>query len=135
MTAIYRQEVIDRAREHVEHGWSLEDTRRLLRKEFRQEPSKSTIQAWVSPDVVARARDRYRPRERAVKVSRSPNKPRSVTPERALERMRAMYHRGVSLKAIGQVAACWWGEELDAKEVKSRLGLRSGEVVHRRTAT
>jgi hypothetical protein len=129
----YTSQMVNRAREHVEAGWSLRETEKLLLKEFGRAPTSSTIHTWTNPGTYERARDSYRPRERSRKVQRVPSKPRRTTPERAVDRMREMYLRGLSLRAIGQVTAVFFGEELTEAQVKSRLGLRSGEVAARRS--
>lgn len=130
----YTAQMVERAKQHVEAGWSLEETASLLADEFDRRPGKSTIHAWVNPRSIDRSRTRYRSRERALKVHQAPTRPRGATPERALERMRKLYRRGLGLRDIGQVAAVWWGEELTEAQVKSRLGLKSGEVVAARSA-
>ena len=132
----YSMPVIRRAQALREAAWTYPQIQTLLQKERGEAPSIKTIERWCLAGTETGAkREEYlrdwarakRARNRVQRIDRSP--------QWKLERMRELYARGLSLKAIGQVSAVWFGEELTVTEVKSRLGLRSGEVVHRRTAT
>jgi hypothetical protein len=112
-------QVVKRARELREAGWSLRDTARIMRGEGMPVAT-STIFRWSNPkghrkevDRAARNMRRRRAAERRPSVG--------YTIEFKLERMIELRERGVSHAAIGQVAAVWWGEELTGPQVRGRL--------------
>ncbi len=117
-------QVVKRARELREAGWSLRDTARIMRKEGMPVAT-STIFRWSNPKGHRKELERAARNNRR---RRAVNRVRPVryTAEWKVERMRELFLRGVSLRAIGQVAACWWGEELTENQVRTRLGLRAG---------
>lgn len=132
----YTAAVVARARVLADAGWSVQRVRRLLAKEFGTSvPSWVTVKEWVDEDYAERKRAACRARQRDYAIRKRGRSPlRAISPELALDRMREMYRRGVSLRAIGQVAEMWWGEELSADQVRSRLGLKAGEVIAARRA-
>jgi hypothetical protein len=98
-------------------GWSLVEIRRLLTSEFGVSPSRNTILTWVSSEYA----ERKRARDRRDKLRAEPSRPYKVTAERMLMRMHELRERGLSFRAIGQVTAVWFGEELTRDQVESRL--------------
>ena len=122
MSAVrYPASMMVRARELREAGWSLRDIARLVEKETGRRPGATTVALWCYPPDRQRARrgtlNTHSARERAKRYT--PNQ--RFTPEWKLERMRELFLRGVSYKAIGIVAGIWWGEPLSASQVRSRL--------------
>ena len=110
-----------RALELLEAGWSVRKASVLLAKEGTPVAT-STLLRWRDPKVhereVARARRRL-----SLERARSRVPATGYTVEFRLERMRELHGRGVSARAIGQVMAVWFGEELSADQVRRRLGL------------
>lgn len=125
----YTTQVVKRACEHREHGWSLGKISELLSDELGVKPSPTTILAWVDPEYRRRSLEKQRPGTRTRRLREQPPAPRKVGPERASARMAELHRRGLGLRAIGQVAAVWWGEELTADQVRDRLGIESGNVI------
>jgi hypothetical protein len=124
----YPVAAIVRARELHTAGWKPGEIRRLIEREFGRRPAWRTVQGWVDEDAAERMRGGTRKAQRA-RLGRLGRRPfRAISEELQIERMQALYDRGLSLKAIGQVAAVWWGEELSAERVKTRLGL-NGQTV------
>lgn len=76
---------------------------------------------WVNPEVPAALRIAGHRRRNRNRLATEPPAPRRVSPERMLVRMRELRARGLSFRAIGQVTAVWFGEELSCGEVESRL--------------
>lgn len=132
----YTSQMVERARAHHACKWSVEDIRRLLQREFGQQPSWHTVKRWIDPKFAEKARaatNNYR--LGYIARDHGPGRPNvRMSPQLRDARMLALYRRGVSLKAIGQVAAIWWGEELTQAQVKARLGLKSGSVIASRRA-
>lgn len=118
-------QVVKRARELREAGWSLRDTSRIMTREGMPVAT-STVFRWSNPEGHRKELERAARNARKRRaVGRHPA--RGYTEEFKLERMRELFLRGVSARAIGQVAACWWGEELSADQVRSRLGLKADD--------
>lgn len=118
----YTSQMVNRARKHVAAGWSLRQTANLLRSEFGRRPSHATVHEWVNEDRSERSRAYKRT------VYRD-----GYRRERLDKQMRELYRRGLSLNAIVVVAELYMDEHLSERQVRSRLGLRSGEVVARRS--
>lgn len=119
-----------RALEHLDAGWSVYATARLMRAEGMP-VAQSTLKRWADPkfhraEIERAARNGRRRRA----VSRQPA--RSYTDEFKVERMRELRERNLSLLAIGQVAAVWWGEELTDEAVGRILGSTDGRRAYRK---
>ena len=109
-----------------ESGWSITDIQRLLEEEFERRPTWVTVKCWVDPVYAEKRRREMRPYQRAHEMRKRGRRPsRRVTAEFKRERMQELYDRRVSLRAIGQVCAVWFGEELSAGRVAKLLGLRA----------
>jgi hypothetical protein len=124
MSAIYRQEVIDRAREHAQAGWKVTEIRKLLRKEFRQEPHVVTIKGWIDPDYAERRRKETRKAKRR-HIARNGKPRRDISPEMRLEKMKLLHEAGAGLRDIGIVSAVFWGAPLTAEQVRYRVGSKA----------
>lgn len=113
----YTMVVVARVRELHGAGWTPTEIRRLVSKEFPGcSPTVKTIRRWFDP-----AYDRSQ-----AETTERKNKDRQL--KYRTRKMRELYLRGVSLRSIGQVTAMWWGDELSAHQVRSRLGLKAGDV-------
>lgn len=122
----YSSIVVQRAREHVEAGWSAYRTAFLLEDEFGVRPNLTTVRIWTDPEYAAGFTVRNRERMRESWQRRNPVRPQRVSPARAVQRMEALREAGLSFAAVGKVAGVWWGEHLSEGEVRSRLqGRRS----------
>ena len=120
----YTGEHVERAKEHSEAGWPLSKIVELLEDEFGVSPCHATVLLWVNPDYAKKFAERNRERMRKRWQREHPPKPQKISAELALKRMQELHARGVSPRAIGQVAALWWGEEMTDDQVRSRLGGR-----------
>lgn len=119
----YTMVIVARVRVLHEAGWTPTEIRRLVSKDFPGcSPTVKTIRRWIDP-----AYDRSQ-----AEITERKNRDRQL--KYRTQKMRELYLRGVSLRSIGQVTAMWWGDELSADQVRSRLGLKSGEVVAARRA-
>jgi hypothetical protein len=117
---IYRQEVIDRAREHGNAGWSRTDIARLLGEEFGHAPCTITIAGWLDEEYAERRRRETRAAKRR-QLARKSKPRRDISPELRLEKMRKLRTAGATLKAIAIVSDVLWGEPLTADQVRYRL--------------
>lgn len=133
----YTLRVVQRARQLKEAGWSSPKIAVMLEREMGVRPSPTVIRQWCAGErtELELARDRANHRRKYRR-----RRPRGVNPRLSedwkRERMHELLSRGVSLRAIGQVAAVWWGEELNEEQVMHRLGLERGDTarLRRRTA-
>jgi hypothetical protein len=119
----YPVSAVKRASELREAGWSFRRIAALIERETGFRPAATTVQLWCSPDAyqdrLRRMRKRCDARRKALQ-----HKPLVRTSsEWRLARMHELADRGVSARAIGQVAAVWFGEELTEHQVRRRLGL------------
>lgn len=131
----YSSRVIVRAQKLSEAGWGRSKIAKLLLQEFGVEPSERSIQTWCAQrGRTDEERQRDRVRHRRLYRERHPRPLPNVSEDWKLERMREMFERNLSTRAIGQVAAVWWGEELTGAEVQRRLGIRDGELRQARRA-
>jgi hypothetical protein len=117
----YTATTMTRARVLKEAGWSLRKIAELIEKETGQRPAATTVALWCYPEPRYDARRIYLNGKHAKRRRRN-------TMIRRTEKMRELYLRGVGLRAIGQVSALLWDEELSEDQVRTRLGLRKGEV-------
>ncbi|MCW3018553.1 MAG: hypothetical protein JWN10_861 [Solirubrobacterales bacterium] len=133
----YSMPVICRARALSEATWTYAQIQSLIEREFGVLPAVKTIERWclqtIKPEVAAKRQVYARDWERT-RRARNRRVDRDRSPVWKRERMREMFDRGISVRAIGQVAAVWWGEELSEGAVRRALGLKVGEVVERRAA-
>lgn len=117
--AIYREEVVDRAREHVEAGWSVKDTCKLLGKEYGYEPHWATVRGWTDPEYAERRRMKDRKNGRRYKARK--RKTRNLSPELRLERMCQLREAGLSFRGIGVVSRVLWAIPLSEEQVRAML--------------
>jgi hypothetical protein len=131
----YPVRVMLRARELALADWSAPRIAKIIGQETGMRPSPATVRTWLSSPVRteeqrvsdrASHRERYRQRNAVVQ-------PR-VSDDWKVEQMRALFLRNVSIRAIGQVAAVWWGEELSAEQVRTKLGINEGGLKAARAA-
>lgn len=127
----YDSKIVHRAQQHYAAGWKLSEITRLIEREYGRKPHWRTVKAWVSPEWHQKQRERMRAIERRSHSRRVGRKFREVSDEWKVARMQELYGRGVGLRAIGQVAAVWWDEELSESQVLRRLGIKRGEVVRK----
>lgn len=119
----HNAKLVGRAQEHREAGWSLSRTADLLGEEFGVRPATTTVLRWTDEKYAVRARAKDTVRARLRHRKQNPPRPdRRLSAELRLERMRELRLRSVSCRAIGQVAAVWWGDELSAGQVRRLLG-------------
>lgn len=109
-----------RAQELFKVGWTVEKIRHLLFEEIGRRPSWVTVKGWVDPSWEARRREDVRAWQWDARF-RSVVRRERVSEEGKLARMRELRSRGLSMRAIGQVAGCWWGEDLSGDQVRARL--------------
>lgn len=114
---IYRQEIVDRAKEHRQAGWSLEDVSRHLRREFGHAPSRTTISTWTDPAYAERRRRLVREGERRRYVPKG----RTTTPELRLERMLQLREAGATFSAIAIVSSVLWDHPLSSEQARYQL--------------
>jgi hypothetical protein len=113
-------------------GWTAPKVADFLQREFGIRPSPSIVRSWCKPaSEEAMVQDRERHRRAYARRRKRTVSPR-LSEDWKIEQMRAMYLRGVSLRAIGQVSAVWWDEEQTERKVRRRLGLKVGEVIRAR---
>ena len=129
--AVYRQEVIDRARQHGEAGWGKTDIARLLADEFGHAPNPITIAGWLDEKYAERRRRETRAAKRR-HVARNSKPRRDISPELRLEKMRKLRRAGATLKAIAIVSDVLWGVPLTSEQVRWQLrGVRKASDAER----
>lgn len=115
---IYRQEIVDRAKEHREAGWSLDDVARHLRREFGHAPSRTTISTWTDPAYAERRRKLIREGERRRYV---PTGRKTISPELRLERMVQLRDAGATFSSIAIVSGVLWGHPLSTEQARYQI--------------
>lgn len=110
----YSARMAAKAREHHRAGWKPSEIPRLIRSEFGLTPASTTVRRWVDP--------KYAARQAAWNRSKAASKSQAYR-QRVLTDLRG---RGLSVRALGQVSAVLWGEELSAVQVRTRLEGRRG---------
>jgi len=118
----YSARMIGKAREHHQAGWTVEEIRGLLAREFGRAPHWATVRCWVDPAYAEKRRANTRKQQRKLNAKRGAKPTRGVSPERSLARMQQLQEAGLSCLAIAQVAAIWWGEVVSEGTVRDRLG-------------
>ena len=132
---VYPAQLAVRAREHFEAGWKLSEIVRLIEREYGRRPNWRTVKSWVDPEWADRQKEKMRPVERRRRERHGERRPRTdLSDEFKLARMRDLRDRGISYHAIGQVAAVWWGEELNVEQVSSWLGRGERRRAYRKQA-
>ena len=110
-----------RALQLVEAGWVPRRASMLLAREGVL-VAPSTIARWSKPNERHKRAERARKR-RSARAKTGRRTITRVSDDWKLERIRELAARGVKPRAIGQVAAVWWGEELSEHQVRRLLGL------------
>jgi hypothetical protein len=125
----YSVTVMVRARELREAGWEYREIPAIVGRELGIEPNLKTIERWCRP-AKREAKDLRRRRDWARRKRASQRQPRTdLTPEMKLTIMQELDSRGLSARAIGQVAAVWWGEELSDRQVHRQLNNHASERI------
>lgn len=131
MSVFYSANVMRRAREHREAGWSLRRICDFIEREVGRRPSPSTVQAWVNPRAHQRKIQADQERHRAFSALGSAaggrlGSPRH-TPEFKFARMLALRDLdGMSCQAIASAMHYDFGDELTADQV--RWALSQGRI-------
>jgi len=126
----YDSRVVARARALVAAGWSAYRTAQFIEKEFGSKPTITTVRLWTDEAYAEDWRRRNRQSTRRNWQKNNSHASESISPERALERIRLMRQHSLSPKAISIVAGLWWGQEMTPAEVEGALKGR-GMLVNR----
>jgi hypothetical protein len=98
--------MVARARELAEDGWRIVEIRDRLEIEFGCRVLRQSVSCWVNDALAERRRRRDREARLAL---------------RRMAKMLEMRRRGLSFRAIGQVAGILWGEELSPEQARYQL--------------